>query len=311
MRPGYISSFGNEGSSLREFNADTHVIDWLESTGFAYDTLTDEDLHDEGLALLARYDVVVTGSHPEYFSTEMWDAVQAYTSRGGRLMALGGNSFYWRIAYHPVLPGVIEVRRCGAAIRTWETEPGEEFQSFDGRHGGLWRALGRAPQSVCGVGFIAEGFDRGSYYRRTAGSFDPRARFIFEGVGEDELIGNFGLQGGGAAGVEIDHADPQLGTPAHALVLASSEAHTESYRLVNEEVSIMVPNVTAPSNPRIAADLVFFETVGGGSVFATGSIGWAGALSHNGYDNNVSRITANVLKRFADPERFQIPDTAC
>ena len=309
MRPGYISSFGNEGSSLREFNAETHIIDWLETTGISYDTITDEDLHEEGLELLARYDTVVMGSHAEYFSTDMWDAVKAYTDRGGRLMVLGGNAFYWRIAYHPVLPGVIEVRRSGPAIRTWETAPGEDFQSFDGRRGGLWRALGRAPQSICGVGFVAEGFDRGAYYRRTASSLDPRVSFIFDGVGDGELIGDFGLQGGGAAGVEIDRADPQLGTPPHAIVLASSEGHTEAYRLVNEEISIMVPNVTGPSNPRIGADLVFFETVGGGAVFATGSIGWAGALSHNGYDNNVSRVTGNVLKRFANPERFQIPDT--
>ena len=26
---------------------------------------------------------------------------------------------------------------------------------------------------------------------------------------------------------------------------------------------------------------------------------WCGSLSYNGYDNNVSRITANVLTRFA------------
>jgi N,N-dimethylformamidase len=44
--------------------------------------------------------------------------------------------------------------------------------------------------------------------------------------------------------------------------------------------------------------MVFFETPNGGAVFATGSIGWCAALSHNGYDNNVSRITENVLLRF-------------
>jgi N,N-dimethylformamidase len=33
-------------------------------------------------------------------------------------------------------------------------------------------------------------------------------------------------------------------------------------------------------------------------VFSTGSISWCGALSHNEYDNTVSRVTANVLTRF-------------
>ena len=45
------------------------------------------------------------------------------------------------------------------------------------------------------------------------------------------------------------------------------------------------------------------------SVIATtvGSIAWCGALSHNGYENNVSRITENVLRRFLAPEHFEFP----
>jgi N,N-dimethylformamidase len=56
----------------------------------------------------------------------------------------------------------------------------------------------------------------------------------------------------------------------------------------------------------VRCDMVFFETPKGGAVFSTSSISWAGALSHNGYDNNVSRITANVVKRFIDPKPFEM-----
>jgi N,N-dimethylformamidase len=304
LRPGYISCFGAKGSNLREFNADTHIVDWLEQQGIDYDVITDDDLHAEGFRLLSQYKTVVTGSHPEYFSAQMWDAAKSYVDAGGRMMVLGGNGFYWRIAFHPVLPGVMEVRRCGPAIRTWETQPGEEFHSFDGKRGGLWRAQGRPPQSIGGVGFISEGFDLAAFYRRTAASRDPRATFIFAGIA-DEIIGDFGLQGGGAAGIEIDHADTNLGTPTHALILASSEGHTEAFRLVNEEMSITVPTVTAPVEARIQADMVFFEAAGGGAVFNVGSIAWPGSLSHNGYDNNVSRLTRNVLDRFIDPTPFE------
>ncbi len=307
MRPGYVSSFGGAGSSLREFNADTHLLDWLETRGFAYDLISDHDLERDGLALLKRYRTVMTASHSEYWSTAMWDAAKAYGDQGGRMMILGGNGFYWRIAYHRSLPHVIEVRRSGPAIRTWETAPGEDFQSFDGLRGGLWRAVGRPPQSIQGTGFVAEGFDVSSGYRRNPDSFDPRAAFVFQGIGPEEPIGDFGLQGGGAAGVELDRADKDLGTPQHALVLATSTPHSESYRLVNEEVSIMIPNVTGPTNERIAADLVFFETRGGGAVFTTGSIAWCGSLSHDGYANNVSRISENVLRRFLSPEPFVMP----
>ena len=44
-----------------------------------------------------------------------------------------------------------------------------------------------------------------------------------------------------------------------------------------------------------------FETAGGG-VFTTGSISWCAALAQEGYDNNVARITGNVLRRFLDAE---------
>jgi N,N-dimethylformamidase len=52
----------------------------------------------------------------------------------------------------------------------------------------------------------------------------------------------------------------------------------------------------------VKADLVFFETPKGGAVFSVSSISWAGSLAHQGYDNNVSRITENVVRRFLDPK---------
>ena len=131
-------------------------------------------------------------------------------------------------------------------------------------------------------------------------SFDPRAAFIFEGVGAEEPIGEFGLMTGGAAGIEIDRAEPALGTPPHALVVASSAGlHSDMFRAVIEE---LMSNDVASSGAHcetVRADMVFFETAAGGGVFSTGSIAWCGALSHNGYDNNVSRVTDNVLRRFA------------
>jgi len=42
-------------------------------------------------------------------------------------------------------------------------------------------------------------------------------------------------------------------------------------------------------------DMVFFETTGGGQVFSSGSLGWPLSLL---VDNNVSKITKNVLSRF-------------
>jgi N,N-dimethylformamidase len=289
--------------NLWNFNADLHIIDWLAASGQACDVITDEDLHREGLALLRPYRAIITGTHPEYHSAAMLDAIEAYLRQGGRLMYMGGNGFYWRTAFHDTLPGVIEVRRGGTGTRTWEAHPAELHLSFTGEPGGLWRSSGRAPQRLVGIGFASEGFDANSYYMRTSESHDPRAAFVFEGVTPDEKIGDFGALGG-AAGLELDIADPALGTPPHALVLARSLEHSNVYAVTPEELISAQPGTDGIEHPKVRADMTFFETPNGGAVFSTGSIAWASSLAHNGYENNVARITGNVLRRFLEPKPF-------
>jgi N,N-dimethylformamidase len=51
------------------------------------------------------------------------------------------------------------------------------------------------------------------------------------------------------------------------------------------------------NNENGGAEMVFFETPSGGAVFSTGSICYVSSLP---VDDCVSRITANVLKRFLD-----------
>ncbi len=304
MRPKYASWLGGAGSSLWQFNADGHIADWLEAMGYEFDVVTDEDLHHEGFARIAPYKAILTGSHPEYWSKPAWDALDAWKRQGGRLMYMGANGWYWRVAFHPEKPGMMEVRRGEGGIRAWAAEPGEYYHSFTGEYGGLWRRQGKPPQMVAGTGFSAQGFDISSYFKRQPDSFNPRAKFIFEGVGKDEIIGDFGLIGGGAAGLELDRADRLLGTPPHALVLASSEGHTDIYMVVCEELLINYPAATGSQSPLVRADMVFYELAGGGAVFSSSSIAWSGSLSHNNYKNNVSKITDNVLKRFVDEKPF-------
>ena len=286
---------------------DTHVVAWLAARGFECDVITDEDIHEEGAALLSRYRAAITASHPEYTSTAMWDAFDAYQRAGGRHMYLGGNGFYWRIAYSAKIPGVIENRRGITGVRTWEGEPGEHHLSFTGEPGGLWRSNGRPPQRLVGVGFSSTIFNRSTYYRRTAASHDPRCAFVFEGIGDDERIGDFGLRGGGAVGLEIDRWDAALGAPPNCVVLASSEDVGIGGLLSVEEYVTTTRALDGVQNGRVRADMVFFETPGGGAVWSTGSIAWATSLACNGFDNNVSRVTENVLRRFLDPRPFEIP----
>ena len=301
MRSGFLAYVDAWGSGVRHLPADTHLVAWLDAMGHEVDIVTDEDLHAEGLALLAPYKVVLTPSHPEYQSRETLDALSAYVARGGRLMYLGGNGFYWRVAVHPDVPGAVEIRRGEGGIRAWAAEPGEYYNAFDGSYGGLWRRNGRPPQQLVGVGFTSQAPFEGNWYRRAPGAADPRAAWILEGVRGD-IIGDFGLSGGGAAGFELDRADHRLGTPPNTIVVASSEGHDlDRFTLVPEE---MLTDVTTwPGEPKdklIRADMVYFEAPNGGAVFSVGSITFCGSLPHNNFDNDISRIVDNVLRRFRD-----------
>ena len=231
----------------------------------------------------------------------MLDALEAYLADGGRLMYLGGNGFYWATAFDPERPHVIEVRRGISGSRVWNSHPGEQQLATTGERCGIWRHLGRPPNEIVGIGFAAQGWDANTAgYRRLPDSHDERAAFIFEGIGDEEEIGEFGLVMNGAAGDELDRADHTLGTPTHALILATSAGlHSDYYLVCHEDMLVTMKEIHGSDNPNVRADMVFFETPNDGGVFSVGSINWQGSLSHNGYDNNVSRITENVLRQFS------------
>lgn len=306
MRPGYVSFFESKGSGLLMYSADSHLLTWLESHQLEFDVVTDEDLHDEGAALLAPYAVVLTGTHPEYHTADSLDALSGYLQSGGRLAYLGGNGFYWRVGCNESLPGVIEIRRAEGGIRAWAAEPGEYYHATDGGYGGLWRRNRRDPQQLVGVGFSVQGPFDGTYFRRTPESFDPRYAWIFEGV-EGEIIGDYGLSGGAAAGYELDRADAALGTPPDAVVVARSENLPESFQLALEDVLhfSLDSNRTAftvndePPASLLRGDMVYFETPAGGAVFSASSITFCGSLWRNGFEGPVSQLLENVVRKFA------------
>ena len=107
-----------------------------------------------------RYRVVLTGSHPEYCSGDMLDAIEAYLARR-------------RAAHVPRRQRLLLGRRVPPRAPARDRDPplGRDRQldrrsaasttsASTGELGGLWRHLGRPPQKLFGVGFIAQGLDR-------------------------------------------------------------------------------------------------------------------------------------------------------
>jgi N,N-dimethylformamidase len=147
-----------------------------------------------------------------------------------------------------------------------------------------------------GVGPAAQGFARARPYRRTAASYDPRVSWIFDGV-DGEEVGANGLGLGGAAGDEMDCVSDLLGTPIDTVLLGSSYDHKPPYRAMQDVVGLAAS--------RCRADMIYLDLPRGGAVFAVGSICWYPSLAYNNYDNDVARVTRNVVTRFLRPRTVQ------
>ena len=153
---------------------------------------------------------------------------------------------------------------------------------------------------LVGVGFSCQAAFEGTYYRRLPASRDPRFAWMFDGIDED-VLGDYGLSGGGAAGFELDRADRALGTPDGTVILARSEAPLPSFLTVPEELLSNTISINGEKVEDLSrGEIVYFETSpGGGAVFSVGSITFCGSLWRNGFDGPISRLLENVVRRFA------------
>ena len=122
---------------------------------------------------------------------------------------------------------------------------------------------------------------------------------MVDGTFDEERMGHFVPKrspGGTAAIVRLK--------AAHDVVEPSEMPLAQQ---VVEEVNTSDSQQSGTENVLVKADMAYLEYPNGGAVFSTSSIAWSGSLSYNGYDNNVSRITENVVRRFASDEPIPWP----
>jgi len=300
VRPDYVGYFYNRPQELA---ADLFIIALLEKENTPYEVLTDDDLQVRGVEALEPFDVVLTGSHPEYPTWETYSAYRQYTQGGGRLMYMGGNGFYWvtgndreRSAWR------VEIRRGHEGNRTYTGEAGEQHLSCDGQIGGLWRSRGLACNRLTGVGFCADGGFEGVPFHRTPADKDARHAWVFDGIDANEPIGTQGF-GGPASGNEVDRFDVQNGSPASAVVLATTLGHPDCFEIEPLDVPFPFQHpvaVRGSQTHEIRSDMVLLQTAGGGKMFSVGSINWYNAMAWNNFDNSAAMVTLNALRRFLD-----------
>lgn len=289
-----------------QYEADSHLTDWLETAGYNVDYITDHDLHANP-DILNDYKVVITGSHPEYDSPAMISGLIAWLNRGGRLMYMGGNGFYWVSTLAPA--GLFTEVRRHDGTNTWKMNPAEHYHSTTGDYGGTWRTRGISPHELTGVGFAAQSAGGPNGFVTEGRPYDvtPLGRglhsWVFKGVDTSKPIATAGLWGeGGPAGFEIERVEYSLGTTSSTQVLASATGFSNGYQHVIEETAMSHANLGGATNPLVRADMAIRYYPNNGAVWSSASIAWSASLSHNNYDNEVAKITKNVLDKFRSGE---------
>ena len=267
---------------------DLRLIGWLEQSDYRYDVCTDSDLDQRGVGLLASYRLAVTGTHPEYASTNCYRALESFVGTGGRLAVLGGDAYTWRVAFGTERPWIMEVRKMDG-VRSGSRAAAEGRMGFTGEFTGEPQT---PPPSgrLLGTSTASMGFDAPRPYERVPASDRAEVRFIFRGI-PDRMIGD-DTRGGGVVFQEWDNTDAVTGFAFGdngPLVLARSSGHSINTRWFSA------------IKRRAHAEITFFTTSGGGAVFSAGSMGWCLCL----HRRDVAAITANVLDRFLDPAPFQ------
>jgi hypothetical protein len=151
-------------------------LTWLARHRHAVDFLSDDELQGvSGRRLAHAYDLLVFPSHHEYVTQSEYDTITFFRNRGGNLMFLSANNFFWKVTV-----------RSGVLTRTAE-----------------WRTLGRPEAALLGTQYRAN--DHGTHKGAWIVEHASLARWLWRDTG---------LRNGaafGRGGIEIDsrtHASP-------------------------------------------------------------------------------------------------------
>jgi hypothetical protein len=165
--------FENRGVPPHYHYYDEPFLRWLARNRYPVDFLSDAELKTTSGALLAQtYELLIFSGHHEYVTTHEYDVVTRFRDRGGSLIFLSANNFFYKIT----ISGDVMTRI------------------------GQWRKLGRPEASLIGVEYIA--YDSSCHggapwtVRAT-----PAVKWIFRGTG---------LHPGSAfssGGIEVDSVD--------------------------------------------------------------------------------------------------------
>jgi hypothetical protein len=282
---------------------------WLESNGYAYDVISDLDLHSTP-GILMNYRTVIIAGHSEYWSIPAYNGVKSYLESMGRLIVLSGNTMYWRVSFSPD-GTVMECRKVdGAGAEIDPSRRGEAWHSDDGLRGGLMRECGFPGWQLTGLetyGILefkvppppippplpAIDLDFGTFYVANPGHF----LFKETGVTAGQSFAPYTV--GHETDVRIATLNAVAGAsdpkePVGITTLATGQQAIGSY---SDYFLNSVPANIAAANPE--AEMIYWQRFDGGRVFNGGAIGNGAALYYK--DPIFTGLIKNVLTYFLGP----------
>ena len=249
---------------------DVQLVHWLEQSGYDVTYTTDVDTHADPQALL-RSRSFISGGHDEYWSKEMFDAVQAARDGGVNLAFMAADELHWQVRYEPSAAGVPNRVMVGYKDATTDPVQGPTTTV-------QWRnpLVNRPGQLLTGVDFAGEvNFGNNVGYVVTNSS-----HWVYAGTGlkDGDVIP-------GLVGYEMDRYFPDLPAPSSTnRTLLSHSPFTDIF-----------------NGASTYANSSIYQAPSGAWVFAAGTMSWSWGLdsmSNIAVDSRIQRMTSNIFNAF-------------
>jgi hypothetical protein len=253
------------GNFAFELYWERYFVTWIESMGYDVSYTTDIDTHVNGARPLSFKGFLSVG-HNEYWSKQMYDAIQAARDAGVNLAFFGADPIYWQVRLES--SGGVPNRRI-ACYKDATLDPTADTLLTTI----LWRDLGRPEQAVVGVQYTTDG----DYYSNQPLIIKNSSSWVWSGT-------NFvdGTAIPGLVGYEVDKLFAEYPAPA-------SQSYTTLADSPYQDCC----------NPLDKSQSSIYRALSGAWVFAAGTMSWNWALGRDGYVNaGIQRATKNILDAF-------------
>lgn len=265
----YTSS--RQGAGSGDFlRWEVHLVRWLERNGYDVAYTTSVDTHRNPARILSFKGFLSTG-HDEYYSRDMYDALEAARGQGVSLAFFGANAIVRQIRFEPSAVGTPDRRMVNYKKPGLDpvADPALETVSF--------RDLGRPEQRLIGIQYTALVKEQAAYVAINTSHWAYAGSMLTDG---DTLPG--------VVGYETDRRVGQVALPENTTytLLASSP-------------------VTKKGGGQDVHNTSLYQAPSGAWVFASGTMSWSWALDNTSgttvADPRLQQVTRNILDRFLSP----------